>query len=44
MAFHHSGLSAFQRAEVVEKYARDGDLKSLSRQPGWGGVNSQCAA
>ena len=40
VAFHHSGLSAFQRAEVVEKYARDGDLKVVVATTGLGaGVN-----
>ena len=40
VAFHHSGLSAFQRAEVVEKYARNGDLKVVVATTGLGaGVN-----
>lgn len=40
VAFHHSGLSAFQRSAVVEKYARDGQLDVVVATTGLGaGVN-----
>ncbi len=40
IAFHHSGLSAYQRSAVVEKYARDGMLNVVVATTGLGaGVN-----
>lgn len=40
IAYHHSGLSAFQRAAVVEKYAREGKLNAVVATTGLGaGVN-----
>lgn len=40
VAFHHSGLSAFQRSAIVEKYAREGALKAVVATTGLGaGVN-----
>lgn len=40
IAFHHSGLTAFRRAGIVEKYAREGALKAVVATTGLGaGVN-----
>ncbi len=40
IAFHHSGLSAYQRSAVVEKYARNGELTAVVATTGLGaGVN-----
>lgn len=40
IAFHHSGLTAFRRAGIVEKYAREGVLKAVVATTGLGaGVN-----
>ena len=40
VAFHHSGLSVRQRAEIVEKYAREGRLNAVVATTGLGaGVN-----
>lgn len=40
IAFHHSGLTAYQRAGIVEKFARDGALKVVVSTTGLGaGVN-----
>ena len=40
IAFHHSGLSAYQRSNVVEKYARNGMLNVVVATTGLGaGVN-----
>lgn len=40
IACHHSGLTAFQRAGIIERYARDGDLRVVVATTGLGaGVN-----
>ncbi len=40
IAFHHSGLSAYQRSAIVEKYARNGMLNVVVATTGLGaGVN-----
>ncbi|MBE6414173.1 MAG: DEAD/DEAH box helicase [Verrucomicrobiaceae bacterium] len=40
IAFHHSGLSAYQRSAIVEKYARNGKLNVVVATTGLGaGVN-----
>lgn len=36
VAYHHSGLTAFRRAGIVEKYAREGALKAVVSTTGLG--------